>query len=78
VPGAAKGPQAQKQGIASVVFLRPGSASWFSQTDEIADRYANAQTGLTGAWSLWVAILFVIAGALLALWAVVRRPGGSH
>jgi hypothetical protein len=78
VPGAAKGPQAQKQGIASVVFLRPGSASWFSQTDEIADRYANAQTGLTGGWSLWMAILFVIAGALVALWAVVRRPGGSH
>jgi hypothetical protein len=77
VPGAAKGRQAQKQGIASVVFLRPGSASWFSQTGEIADRYRNAQTGLTGGWSLWVAILFAIAAGSIALWFVVLRPGRS-
>jgi hypothetical protein len=78
VPGVAKGLQAQKQGIASVVFLRPGSASWFSQTDEIADRYANAQTGLTGRWSLWVAVLFAIAAAVVALWSVVLPRGRSR
>jgi hypothetical protein len=78
VPDAAKGPQAQKQGIASVVFLRPGSATWVSQTDEIADRYRNAQTGLTGGWSLWLAILFAIAAGLIALWSVVLRPGRSR
>jgi hypothetical protein len=77
VPGAAKGPQTQKQGIASVVFLRPGSASWVSQTDEIADRYANAQTGLTGGWSLWIAVLFAIAAALIGLWVVVLRKEDS-
>lgn len=76
VRGTAKGPQAQKQGIASVVFLRPGSASWFSQTDEISERYANAQTGLTGGWSLWAAVLFAIAAALIGLWAVVLRKEG--
>ena len=77
VRGAAKGPQAQKQGIASVVFLRPGSASWFSQTNAIADRYANTQTGLTGGWSLWMAVLFAIAAGLVGLWAVVLRAGRS-
>ena len=76
VPGVAKGPQAQKQGIASVVFLRRGSASWFSQTDTVADRYANTQTGLTGGWSLWLAVLFAVAAALVGLWAVVLRKQG--
>jgi hypothetical protein len=78
VRGAAKGPQAPKQGIASVVFLRPGSSSWFAQTDTIADRYANAQTGITGGWSLWVAVVFAIAAALVALWWIVLRPGRSR
>jgi hypothetical protein len=77
VRGAPKGAQAQKQGIASVAFLRPGSASWFSQTGTIADRYANSQTGLTGGWSLWLAILFTVAAGLIALWAVVLTPGRS-
>jgi hypothetical protein len=72
-----KGLAAQKQGIASVVLLRPGSASGFSQTGEIADRYRNAQTGLTGGWSLWVAVVFAIAAGLIALWFVVLRPGRS-
>jgi hypothetical protein len=78
VGGAAKGPQAPKQGIASVVFLRPGSSSWFAQTDTIADRYANAQTGITGGWSLWAAVVFAIAAALVALWLIVLRPGRSR
>jgi hypothetical protein len=75
VRGAAKGPEAQKDGVASAVFLRPGSASWFSQTSTIADRYANSQAGLTGRWSLWAAVLFAIAAAVVGLWAVVLRPG---
>jgi hypothetical protein len=77
VSGAPKGPQAQKQAIASVIFLRPGSASWFSQTGTIADRYANSQTGLTGGWSLWLGIMFAVAAGLIALWAVVLPPGRS-
>jgi hypothetical protein len=78
VPGAAKGPQAQKQGIASVAFLRPGSSSWFAQTGTIADRYANAQTGITGGWSLWVAVVFAIAAGLVALLSVLLPPGRSR
>jgi hypothetical protein len=78
VRGTAKGPQAPKQAIASVVFLRPGSSSWFAQTGTIADRYANAQTGLTGGWSLWVAVLFAVAAGLVAVWSVVRLPGRSR
>jgi hypothetical protein len=75
IRGSVKGPEAHKQQVASLVFLRPGSASWFSQTDTIADRYANAQSGLTGAWSLWVAILFAIAAGLIGIWSVVWLPG---
>jgi hypothetical protein len=74
VRGAAKGPQTQKQGVASAIFLRPGSASWFSQTGAIADRYGNAQTGLTGGSSLWLAVLLAIAAALIGLWSVVWAP----
>ena len=41
------------------IFLRHGSASWVSQTGAIADRYANAQTGPLGGWSIWAAGLLV-------------------
>jgi hypothetical protein len=75
VRGSAKGPDAQKQQVASVVFLRPGSASWFSQTGVIADRYANSQTGFTGGWSLWLAVLFAIAATVIGIWAVTVLPG---
>ena len=75
VKGAAKGPQAEKQGVASVVFLRPGNSSWFAQTGTIADRYANSQTGITGGWSLWLAVLFAVAAGLIGLWSVVGLPG---
>jgi hypothetical protein len=75
IRGSIKGPRAQKQQVASVIFLRPGSASWFSKTGTIAARYANAQTGITGGWSLWLAVLFAIAAAAVGLWAVVWQPG---
>jgi hypothetical protein len=68
-----KGPHAQKQGVASAIFLRPGSSSRFAQTGKIADRYANSQTGITGGWSLWLAVLFAIAAGLLGLWSVLMR-----
>lgn len=77
VKGTAKGPQAQKQGVAAVAFLRPGSSSWFAQTGTIAERYANSQTGITGGWSLWLAVLLAIAAALIGLWSVVTLPGRS-
>ena len=71
VRGGARGPRVEKQGVASAAFLLPGSASWFSLTGTMADRYANSQTGLTGGWSLWLAVLLVLAAAGLGLWAVV-------
>ncbi len=77
VGGTAKGPEAQKQAVASATFLRPGSSSWFAQTGTIADRYANSQTGITGGWSLWVAVLFAIAAGLIGLWSVVTSRGRS-
>jgi len=55
VGGSADGRKAERQGIASVAFLRPGSSTWFAQTGTIADRYANSQTGITGGWSLGLA-----------------------
>jgi hypothetical protein len=64
-----------KEGIAAVAFLRPGSSSWFAQTGAIADRYANSQTGITGSWSLWLSVLFAVAAALVGIWSVVTLPG---
>ncbi len=58
-----------------MIFLRPGSASWISQTGNIADRYANAQTGPLGGWSLWAAALLAICAAGLAIYSVVLLPG---
>jgi len=75
VPGTPEGKESPKHGVASAIFLRRGSSSWVAQTDAIADRYANAQTGVTGGWSLWVAALFAAAAAVLALWSVMTLPG---
>jgi hypothetical protein len=71
IKGSPKGPRALKQQVASVSFLRAGSASWFSQTSAIADRYRNSQSGITGGWSLWMAVAFVVAAALIGLWSLV-------
>jgi hypothetical protein len=73
LPGA-RGKNGEKRPVASVIFLRHGSASWVSHTGVIADRYANAQTGPLGGWSLWAAALIAIAAAALAIWSLVFRP----
>jgi hypothetical protein len=75
VPGSPKGKETEKHGVPSAIFLRPGSSSWIAETGTIADRYANAQMGATGGWSLWVAAVFAAAAAVLALWYVVTSPG---
>lgn len=69
-PGARAG-DGERRLVASLFFLRHGSASWVSQTGAIADRYANAQTGPLGGWSIWAAALLAIAAAALAIWSVV-------
>jgi hypothetical protein len=74
VPARPKGKKVEKRLIASVIFLRPGSSSGFSQAGAIADRYANSQTGLTGAWSLWVAVLLAVAAALIGVSSVLTLP----
>lgn len=76
LPGA-RGKRGEKRPIASVIFLRHGSASWVSQTGTIADRYANAQTGPLGGWSIWAAALLAICAAALAIYCVVVLPGRS-
>jgi hypothetical protein len=70
-----RGKNGEKVPVASVVFLRHGSASWASQTGTIADRYANAQTGPLGGWSIWAAALVAIAAGGLAVWSIVFLPG---
>jgi hypothetical protein len=74
-PGTVKGKTVEKRLIASAIFLRPGSSSRFAETGAIVDRYANSQTGVTGRWTLWLAVLSVVAAVLIALWAVVALPG---
>ncbi|MFL5908073.1 MAG: hypothetical protein ACJ75Z_10830 [Solirubrobacterales bacterium] len=76
----------RREPVASLVFLRPGLASWASRRDVIAERYGNAQTGWLGGWTLWLALAAGACAALLALWWLVlrldfpvdqrRRPGG--
>lgn len=68
------GKNSDRRLIASVFFLRHGSASWVSQTGAIGDRYANAQTGPLGGWSIWAAALVAICAAALAIWSVVFLP----
>lgn len=74
LPGA-RGKNGERRPIASVIFLRHGSSSRLSQTGAIADRFANAQTGPLGGWSVWAASLLAICAAALAIWSVVFLPG---
>ncbi len=73
--GEPKGKEAKKHGVASAIFLRPGSSSWVAETGTIADRYANAQTGPLGAWTVWIAALLAIGAAMIGVWSVVTLPG---
>ena len=73
-PPGARGQNDEKRLVASVFFLRHGSATWASQTGAIADRYANAQTGPLGGWSLWFAALLVLVAAGFGIWSVVALP----
>jgi hypothetical protein len=74
LPGA-RGKNDERRLIGSVIFLRHGSASRVSQTGAIADRFANAQTGPLGGWSVWAAGLLAICAVALAIWSVVLLPG---
>ena len=75
VPTTPLGPNAQRHNAASVIFVFPGSASWVSQAGHIADRYANAQTGPLGGWTIWAAALLALCAAGLAIYSVVVLPG---
>lgn len=57
----------------SVVFLRPGSASWLARAGTIQGRYANSQGGLIGGWALWFAGICAIASVAAAFWWVAAR-----
>lgn len=75
IPGQPKGrANGDTEAVASAIFLRPGSSSWVAQTGTIADRYANAQTGPVGGWSVWFAALLAISAAALGIWWVVVLP----
>ena len=74
LPSTPVGQDAHRKNVASLIFVRPGSASWVSQIGAVADRYANSQTGPLGAWSLWAAALLAICAAALALWSIVVLP----
>lgn len=68
--------KSQKPLVASAIFVRPGESSWFAETGTIADRYANSQTGITGAWSLWLAVALAVLAGLTGLWWVVVKADG--
>src|SRR3954447_17665318 len=77
VPATSPGSDTDRHNIASMIIVHPGSASWVSQAPSIADRYANAQTGPLGGWSLWAAGLLAIVAAGLAISSVVLLPDRS-
>ncbi len=60
--------------VLSLTFLRPGRASALSQVPEVLDRYPASRGGLSSAWLVLAAVLFV-AGASLGIALVVREPG---
>ena len=49
----------------------------FSDGRTIADRYANAQTGPLGGWSVWFAGLLAIVAGAVGLYSVVVLPGSE-
>jgi hypothetical protein len=62
----------ERRGVASVIFLEPGSETWASRTGEIVDRFGYGLVGAIGTWALWVAALLAAVAAGLALWLVTR------
>jgi hypothetical protein len=74
IPTSPRGDGAERRDLASLIFVRPGSASWFSQTSNIAARYENAQTGPLGGWSVWAAGILAMIAAALAIWGVLFLP----
>jgi hypothetical protein len=73
--GEPKGLEAKKHGVASAIFLRPGSSSWVAETGTIADRYADTQTGPLEGSRVWLAALLAIVAAVTGIWSVVILPG---
>jgi hypothetical protein len=73
--GEPKGTEAKKHGVASAIFLRPGSSSWVAETGTIADRYANTQTGPLGGWAVWLAAPLAIGAGMVGILSVVTLPG---
>jgi hypothetical protein len=63
----------RRRGVPSVVFFRSHLSTWASRRDVIAERFANAQPGAFGGWSLWLAVLLAAAAVGLALWWLILR-----
>src|SRR4051794_69169 len=70
-----RGKNGDRRLIASVIFLRHGSASWASQTGAIVDRYANAQTGPLGGLTILAAAPLSLFAPRPSLLSLVVLPG---
>ena len=73
--GSPPNPPAQKyRWLVGIRFLRSGSTSWLSQANVILDRFGLAQAGWFGTWAAWVAGVFAVLAAAVALWWLIREP----
>jgi hypothetical protein len=72
-----RGARGERRGVPSVVFLRPRVSTWGARRDLIAERFANAQPGAFGGWSLWFAVALLAVAVTLAFWWLIFRlePG---
>jgi hypothetical protein len=68
-----RGARGERQGVPSVVFLRPRLSTWGARKDLIAERFANAQPGAFGGWSLWFAVALLAVALALAFWWLIFR-----
>src|SRR3954451_11258022 len=65
-----------KRPLPSVIFLKPGTSSWFGRAGTIINRFGYLQAGALGEWAIWLAAAMALAMFALALWAVIspREP----
>jgi hypothetical protein len=67
------GADAETQGVATVVFVRPHKTTWVARRALIAERFGNSQPGGYGKWPLWLALALAAIATGLAFWWLVFR-----
>jgi hypothetical protein len=62
----------ERRGVASAIFLEPGSETWASRAGEIVTRFGYGLVGAVGTWALWVGFVLAFVASALSLWLAIR------